>query len=153
MLAERYGVPVGYSNHVVGADACLAAVALGASVIETHFTDRKNGRTFRDHSLSLEPNEFATLVQAARRVHASRGRPTKVPQPSEISSRDAIRKGVVAARDLTAGTRLNRDDLMWARPATEFTAHDLPRLVGRKLLRSVAQGAIIRRADLEEQLR
>jgi N-acetylneuraminate synthase/N,N'-diacetyllegionaminate synthase len=152
MLANRHGVSVGYSNHVVGSDACLAAVALGASVIETHFTDRKSGRTFRDHALSLEPDEFAVLVQAARRVHASLGQPTKVPQPSEISSREAMRKGVVAARDLGAGMVLERDDLMWARPATEFAANDLPQLVGRKLLSPVARGATIRRADLEERL-
>jgi N,N'-diacetyllegionaminate synthase len=150
MLAERYGVPVGYSNHVVGPDACLAAVGVGASVIETHFTDRKSGRTFRDHALSFEPDEFAALVRTARRMHASLGRPIKSPQASEIVGREAIRKGVVAARDLAAGATLKRDDLMWARPATEFPANFLPQLVGRKLGAAVKAGELIQRSAIAD---
>jgi N,N'-diacetyllegionaminate synthase len=150
MLAERYGVPVGFSNHVVGPDACLAAVALGASVIETHFTDQKGGRTFRDHALSLEPAEFAAMAKTVRRMHASLGRAIKTPQPSEIAGRDGFRKGVVAARDLSVGTTLKRDDLMWARPATEFPANALPKLVGRKLACAVTKGSLIQRTDIGE---
>ena len=62
-LAERYGVPVGYSNHVIGTAACIAAIALGACLVEVYFTDRKEGRSFRDHQLSIEPAEFAELAR------------------------------------------------------------------------------------------
>jgi N,N'-diacetyllegionaminate synthase len=102
--------------------------------------------------LSLEPDEFAAMVRTARRVHASLGQSTKTPQPSEIPNRDTIRKGVLAARDLTSGTTLKRDDLMWARPATEFPASTLPQLIGRKLLRAISKGWVIHRVDVEEPL-
>ena len=125
-LAGRYPIPIGYSNHVIGPEACYAAIALGARVIEVHFTDRKEGREFRDHALSFEPADFATLVATARRIDATLGAFGKEPQPCERASRDANRKGVVAARDLVMGTVLKPEDLMYARPATEFSASELP---------------------------
>ncbi|MDP6952085.1 MAG: N-acetylneuraminate synthase family protein [Alphaproteobacteria bacterium] len=148
-LAERYGVHVGYSNHVIGIEACLAAIALGASVIEAHFTDRKSGRDFRDHQLSFEPDDMADLVRRAPLVKASLGAYGKAVQPVELPGRDIMRKGVVAARDLAAGTALAETDLMYARPATEFAAADLPRLVGRHLLAAVGRGELIRRENVE----
>ncbi len=148
-LTERTGLRVGYSNHVLGLDASLAAIALGACVIEVHFTDRKADRTFRDHALSLEPHEIVELVRAAPRWRAMRGSYGKSQQPSEIGNRDIIRKGVIAARELAAGTILAPDDLAYARPATEFAAAELPALIGRRLKANVGSGELIRRQDLE----
>lgn len=148
-LADRYKLAVGYSNHVFSHDACIAAVALGASVLEVHVTDRRAGRSFRDHHLSFEPAELASLVTAAREVRAALGSYSKAPQASELPNRQAIRKGVVAARDIEAGSVLARDDLMYARPATEFAASELPRLVGRRLGKTLRTGELIRRADIE----
>jgi len=142
-LAERYDVPVGYSNHVPGIDACLAAVALGAQVIEAHFTDKKTGRTFRDHELSLEPDEMAELVRRAPAFKASRGTWGKSRQPSELPLLDLVRKGLVAAHDLSAGHELARDDLMYARPATGFEAADMDRVLGRRLTQPLAAGACL----------
>jgi N,N'-diacetyllegionaminate synthase len=144
-LAERYGLPVGYSNHVIGAEACLAAVALGASVIEVHFTDRKTGRDFRDHELSFEPEDLTALAASILRVKASLGAFEKVRQPSEVEALAAVRKGVVAARDLAAGANLARADLMYARPATEFAASELESLLGRRLTVSIGTGELIPR--------
>ena len=148
LLDKRFGVPVGYSNHVIGPEACLAAIALGACVIEAHFTDRKTGRDFRDHELSFEPEDFRRLIAMGRKLRASLGSGEKVLQASEAPLRDAIRKGVVAARDLPAGKRLARDDLMFARPATHFPAVEVDRLPGRRLARAVAAGELIRAEDL-----
>ena len=147
-LAERYGVPVGYSNHVPGLDACLAAVALGACVLEVHFTDRREGREFRDHHLSLVPDELTELVGRAVGIRAALGTFGKDRQPSEIPNLAAVRKGIVAARDLEAGTTLSTDDLMFARPATEFAAAEMDQVVGRRLLASVKTGESIRRKDV-----
>lgn len=148
MLRERYGVHVGWSNHVIGSDACLAAAALGAPVVEVHVTDRREGRTFRDHELSFEPDELADLVVGVRRMRAAVGSPTKERTPSESGLVDAVRKGVVAARDLTAGTRLTRADLAFARPATEFVALDVDRLVGAELLSDLTAGSLVPRAGV-----
>jgi len=163
-LAERTGLRVGYSNHVVGPEACLAAVALGAPVIETHFTDRKTGRDFRDHALSCDPDDMAQLVEAIPKVKADRaylykatarvraglGRRAKQRQPSEAANVKAFRKGVVAARDLAAGHVIGRDDLMFARPATEFPAPEVGKVVGARLKRPVKMGELIRRDNVDQ---
>jgi len=142
-MAERFSLPVGYSNHVVGIDACLAAVALGACVIETHFTDCKTGRSFRDHELSVEPDDMRELVERVGRVRASRGRWGKSRQPSELPLLDAVRKGVVAARGLPVGQRLEREDLMFARPATGIPSQDLPQVLGKRLTRPLKAGELL----------
>jgi N-acetylneuraminate synthase/N,N'-diacetyllegionaminate synthase len=144
-LAERYGLPVGYSNHVIGIEACLAAVALGACVIEAHFTDRREGREFRDHHLSLLPDEFAELARQTPLIKASLGVMDKPVQPCERPLKDAIRKGVVAAHDLAAGAVLTRGNLMFARPASEFPAPEIGELLGRRLKRSLRRGELVAR--------
>ena len=145
-LRARYGVPVGYSNHVIGPEACYAAIALGAGTIEVHFTDRKEGRTFRDHALSFEPGELKDLVEKAARIRAAIGADAKAPRPSEPADVRIMRKGVVAARDLGTGTVLAREDLMFARPATEFAAGEIGALLGRKLTAPAKRGELIKRA-------
>lgn len=147
-LAERYRVPTGYSNHVIGIEACLAAVALGAPVLEVHFTDCKTGRTFRDHALSCDPDDLARLAALAPRIRAGLGRFAKEPMPVEEEGRTLLRKGVVAAADLPAGRLLGEEDLMYARPASEFPAAALPELAGRRLLGPVGRGELIRRDNL-----
>ncbi len=147
-MAQRYGLTIGFSNHVIGPEACFAAVAVGARVVEVHFTDSKVDRTFRDHALSFEPADFAELVRAVRRVAASLGTHDKRPQECESPLRAATRKGIVAARDLPAGAVLGRDDLMFARPATEFTAHETSAVVGRTLHVALKRGQTIPRQGL-----
>jgi N,N'-diacetyllegionaminate synthase len=146
-LRERYGLRVGYSNHVIEPEATLAAVALGAQVVEVHFTDQRHGREFRDHALSFEPQELRALMDGVARVRTSLGQHGKGRQACELAP-EIIRKGVVAARDLPAGTVLARHDLMFARPATEFSALDVEALVGRKLLEPLARGETVARRQL-----
>ena len=148
-LADRYLLPVGYSNHVLGPEAPLAAVALGAKVIEVHFTDSRENRSFRDHALSFEPGELADLKSRIARVRASLGDYQKRRMPCEESFERQYRKGVVAARDLTAGAVLSREDLMFARPAVEFPAAEIEGLVGRRLIRATRLGELILRAAIE----
>ncbi len=147
-LAEKTGLRVGYSNHVIGPDACLAAVALGACMVEVHFTDRKTGRDFRDHELSCEPGDLRYLAETLPRIRASLGDYDKRPMACEISNRDAVRKGLVAAHDLAAGTVLSEDDIMYARPATEFPAVAIGEVIGQRLVAPVALGELIRRDNI-----
>lgn len=147
-LAEKTGLRVGYSNHVIGPDACLAAVALGACMVEVHFTDCKTGRDFRDHELSCEPDDLRYLVETLPRIRASLGEYGKRPMTCETPIRDAVRKGIVAAHDLAAGTVLGEDDLMYARPASEFPASAIGDVIGRQLVAPVALGELIRRENI-----
>lgn len=139
-LKQRYGLTTGYSNHVIGPEAVLAAVALGAQLVEVHVTDRREGREFRDHMMSFEPEELKALVSSVAKVRASLGRVGKELQPSERLLRDLIRKGVIAARDLPADTVLCEADLMWARPATGVKASELTSLVGKRITRPIRRG-------------
>lgn len=142
-LKERYGVAIGYSNHVIGMNACLAAIGAGAEVIEIHFTDQKHDREFRDHSLSFDYNDMTAFVKIARDMYKSLGQFTKQVQPCELSGIPAMRKGLVAARDLKAGVKLSVDDLAFARPATQFLATDLQNVLGKLLRVDVAKGFLI----------
>ena len=131
-MREKFGLTIGWSNHVIGPDACISAVALGAPIVEVHVTDRKTGRTFRDHELSFEPDELAKLVTSLRSIRTALGVLGKQPSQVEAGIRDAIRKGIVAARDLPAGTVLTAKDVMYARPATLTPSTAIDQVVGAR---------------------
>jgi N-acetylneuraminate synthase/N,N'-diacetyllegionaminate synthase len=150
-LAAKTGLRVGYSNHVIGLEACLGAVALGACALEVHFTDRKTGREFRDHQLSCDPDDMRRLLAMIGPLKASLGTAGKQRQPAEVDNLKVVRKGVVAARDMAAGTTLSRGDLMFARPATEIPAGEIESLPGARLKAAVRKGELITRANLDRK--
>ena len=149
-LKERFGVHAGFSNHVIGPDACYAAVAQGADILEVHFTDRKEGRSFRDHALSMEPSDLAELVERTPRIRQSLGVLGKRQQPAELANLSAARKGIVAARDLAAGTVLSAEDIMYARPVVEFASTEIGRVLGQTLTAAVTAGHPIPRDALAD---
>src|SRR5262249_41004325 len=107
-MAAMFGLPVGFSDHTLGIDIAAAAVALGASVIEKHFTlDRSLPGP--DHRASLEPDELARLVRSIRRVESALGHGRKEPTASEMNTALVARKSLVAANDLSAGTALTAE--------------------------------------------
>lgn len=106
---------IGYSDHTKGITIPIAAVSLGATVIEKHFTlDKKMDGP--DHKASLEPHELKQMVQAIRDVSSSLGNGIKEPAPSEIPNRTVARKSIVAARDILAGELLTEENLTTKRP-------------------------------------
>lgn len=108
---------IGYSDHTPGIEISLAAVALGAVVIEKHFTlDR--GMEGPDHQASLEPDELRALVRGIRHIEAAMGDGVKSARPSELPNRDIARKSLVAARPIKAGELLTEDNLTVKRPGT-----------------------------------
>ena len=117
-LTHRFGCRVGYSDHTLGTLACQAAVARGACVIEKHFTDQKIGRTFRDHAMSVEPDEFRELVEVVRQTTVLLGSGGKQVQPGERDSMTPARRSIGVRRDLPAGTVLSEDMLVALRPAS-----------------------------------
>jgi len=149
VLHAALGCTVGYSDHTLGTEACLAAVALGARIIEKHFTLDKNFSDFRDHQLSADPAEMRLLVSQVRRVEKLLGRPSKDVQPSEVPIAAVARRAIVASSDLARGHRVRFEDLLWIRPPVGLPPGQESRLIGRALLRDVAFGTPITGGDVE----
>lgn len=148
-LAEKFGLYVGYSNHVEGIGASLAAVAHGACMVEVHFTDCKTGREFRDHALSCDPNDLKMLTTLVPTVKQSLGEKTKKRMPCEQDGVLAMRKGLIAAQDLKVGDVISADMLAFARPATEFSSNDLGLVVGQRVIEDISEGHTIPRSAVE----
>lgn len=145
-LARETGRPVGYSDHTLDDHVAVAAVALGATVIEKHFTlDRSLPGP--DHAASLEPDAFAAMVRRLRETVEALGDGEKKPAPGEAETAALVRRSWHAARALSAGTRLTEPDLVLKRPADGLPPGDSP--LGRVL--SVPRGADqpIRALDLQ----
>jgi N,N'-diacetyllegionaminate synthase len=141
------GGPVGISDHTRGWEVTLAAVALGASVIEKHLTLSRD-LPGPDHKASLEPGELAEMVRQVRTVEAALGSGTKIPAPCEIDTMAAARKSLVAARDLRAGATLAPGDIEAKRPGTGISPMQLARVEGRTLRRDLAPDEPITWDDL-----
>lgn len=143
-MADDTGLPVGYSDHTLGINASVAATALGAVVIEKHFTlDRSLPGP--DHAASLEPDGLGALVTAVREVERMLGSPEKRPSAPELAVRDVARRSVAAARPLSSGQRLSADDLTCLRPGTGIPPGELHSLVGRTILCDVGEGMLLAR--------
>jgi len=133
-LSCAFGCSVGYSDHTLGIEIPVAAVAMGASVIEKHFT---LDRTMKgpDHAASLEPDELAAMVRAIRNVEKALGDGIKRPSPSETPNIPVARKSIVAARPIRKGERLGEDNLAVKRPGTGLSPMRWDEVVGTRALR------------------
>ena len=147
-MAKTLKIPVGYSDHTPGIAVSLAAVALGACVIEKHFTINKN-LPGPDHKASLEPGELKNLVQGIRTVEASLGRAVKQPVRAEIENRLVARRSLAAARMIPAGTRIKKDLLTALRPASGIAPTQVERLIGRRTARALEAHQMISWKDLK----
>jgi sialic acid synthase SpsE len=140
------GHPVGYSDHTLGIEACLFAVALGARVLEKHFTISKTHSEFRDHKLSADPQELRTLTARVREVVAMLGDGDKRVMADEQPI--AARRSIVAARPLPQGHTLAQDDLAWLRPRDGLAPGGEAALVGRALRHAVNAGHRLTLSDI-----
>ena len=141
-MARDLGLPVGYSDHSLGIEAPMAAVALGATVIEKHLTlDRSMPGP--DHSASLETEEFGRMVRGIRRVSAMLGDGVKAPLPEERDTARVARRSVVAAQDIALGSVLTPALLMCRRPATGIAPRDLQRVVGQRTRVALRAGDVL----------
>ena len=141
-MARDLAIATGYSDHSLGIEAPLAAVALGASVIEKHLTlDQKMSGP--DHSASLEPKEFARMVQGIRRVSAMLGNGIKVPLLEELDTARVARRSVVAAVDIAAGSVITAEMLICRRPATGIAPRDLQNVIGQSAGVAIAAGSVL----------
>ncbi len=147
MLQEVFGVPVGFSDHALGAAISIAAVALGACIIEKHFTVDKTLEGW-DHAISADPPEMASIVRGAREVHEALGTAERVFSQAEVENRKAFRRRAVMRRALKKGTRVTEQDLDFKRPGNGIGPDELPFAVGRVLARDVEAEEELEWSDL-----
>ena len=149
VLARELGVTIGYSDHTVGTEASVLAAALGARVIEKHFTLRHDFSDFRDHQLSATPDELRQIVQGVERAVQLVGRGSADVQPAEEAALSSARRSIAAAADLAEGHVLTPEDLTWLRPRDGLKPGEEGDLVGRRLNRDVPRGDTVHREDVE----
>jgi N,N'-diacetyllegionaminate synthase len=146
-MSREFGLPVGYSDHTMGIEISLAAVALGATVIEKHFT-LDNKLPGPDQSASLEPREFKSLVDGIVNINKALGSGKKEPWPVEMEIAKIARKSLVAKHSLVRGHIITDFDLDAKRPGTGIPAMAADQVIGRRLARNIIGDSLIRWSDL-----
>ncbi len=141
-LKQAFGFPVGYSDHTMGFEVSLAAVALGATVIEKHFTLDRN-LPGPDHPASLEPAELKDMVTAIRNIEKALGSAVKRPSGEEIPNRKISRRSIVAAADISRGTVITEDMLDVKRPGTGIAPKHVTTLIGCKAVADIKKDELI----------
>jgi N,N'-diacetyllegionaminate synthase len=147
MLERAFGVPIGFSDHTVGVGVALAAAALGACIIEKHFTIDKALEGW-DHAISADPTELAAIVREGRAVQEALGHSERVVGAAELEKRKVFRRRAVARRDLPKGSRVRGEDLEFKRPGTGIGPDQIDSVVGRTLLRDVGAEEELEWSDL-----
>ncbi|MDC0916618.1 N-acetylneuraminate synthase [Flavobacteriaceae bacterium] len=135
-IKEACKVNVGYSDHVKNNYACYAATAMGAEIIEKHFTIDTNLEG-PDHSCSLDPEGFKALVYGIRQIEASMGNGVKMPTKNEAANTYAMRRSIVSATHIKKGQILDKALLSFKRPANGIAPKHLEQLIGRKLKKDI----------------
>lgn len=141
-LAMAFDCPVGYSDHTSGIEVALGASALGACIIEKHFTLDRN-MPGPDHKASLEPLEFMNMVSGIRKVESAMGNGRKAPVSSELDTAAVARKSLVAACDIPEGTVLTDGMISVKRPGSGMTPNRRKFILGRRASRCISAGTLI----------
>ena len=141
-LKERLGVRVGYSDHTLGIEIPIAAVALGAEMIEKHFTLDKNMEG-PDHKASLEPGELQAMVKAIRNIESALGNGEKKPSESEKKNIDIARKSIVARCDIRKGETYTEENLTTKRPGKGISPMRWNEIIGQKAIRNFSADELI----------
>ena len=147
-LRDAFGFAVGYSDHTQGFEIAVAAVALGARIIEKHFTLSRDMEG-PDHKASLEPDELKALIAAIRNVEQALGDGVKVPAPCEIKNIAIARKSVVAERDIAVGEPLSLENVAVKRPGDGIQPRDLENIMGRTVAVDIEAGSVVSWEDLK----
>lgn len=141
-LKEELGVPAGYSDHTLGIEVPIAAAALGAVIIEKHFTLDRNMEG-PDHRASLESEELEQMVKALRHIEEALGSTEKKPSPSEEKNIAVARKSIVAAKDIKMGEVFTEENLTAKRPGNGINPMRWEEVLGKKAIRDFAEDELI----------
>ncbi|MCJ8314568.1 MAG: N-acetylneuraminate synthase [Pseudomonadales bacterium] len=148
-MKRDLALPIGYSDHTDGIFVSVAAIAMGAVLIEKHFTlDR--ALPGPDHQASLEPQELKLMVKQIRQIESCIGDGIKQPKDNELPIRDLVRRSVVLATDKLVGEKICTNDLILLRPGTGIAPKDIDKVIGRRLKKSISVGEMLNWQDLAE---
>lgn len=142
LMRKKFGVEVGYSDHSLGIEVPIAAVAMGATVIEKHFTLDKH-MDGPDHKASLEPDELKKMVNGIRNVEKALGNEKKNPSPSETGNIAVVRKSIVAAKRIKKGEIFSEENLTTKRPGNGVSPMQWPKILGRVALHDYEEDDLI----------
>lgn len=145
---KQLDVTVGYSDHTIGIDAALLSVALGARIIEKHFTLDKNYSEFRDHQLSMDPQDLKLLSQKIKNAVELLGSYEKRVQPSEKENEHQVRRSIVASKDMEEGTILTLENLSWVRPGGGLNPGEENIVLGKTMKKNIKKGERILLSNL-----
>ncbi len=148
-LRETFNLMVGYSDHTLGIESAIAALGLGARIVEKHFTLDKTRTTFRDHALSADPVDMRRLADVMHQYDAMLGSGDKNISEAEGQMAIAARRSIVAARDLPAGTKLTANDLDCIRPRNGLSPIMVSRLIGKTLIKSLTRHDLVLDDDIQ----
>lgn len=151
VLAERFDVPVGYSDHTVGLTASRAAVARGATVVEKHFTLTAGGES-GDHRLSATPEEMATLIDDVEAIEKTSGSETRDGAAFSVESaiKADVRRSLATAREVRAGDRFEEDDLLALRPEHGISPLRVDEVVGKRAATDCGSHEILQPEDVQD---
>ena len=141
-IRDEFGYDVGYSDHTKGIEVPIAAVAMGATVIEKHFTLDRNMEG-PDHKASLEPNELAEMVKSIRNTEKAIGNGVKSPSPSERKNKAVARKSIVAKCKIHKGEKLTEDNITVKRPGTGISPMKWNEVLGKIAVRDFDEDELI----------
>jgi len=141
-MKKEFNVLVGYSDHTPGMEAAIAAAALGASVIEKHFTLDKS-MPGPDHKASLSPEELKAMVKAVRNTEKALGDGVKRPLPCELKNKPVVRKSIVAMKDITEGDLFSEDNITTKRPALGINPMEWDSIMGKTAKRDFSKDELI----------
>lgn len=147
-MAKETGLPVGYSDHTAGILVSVASVAMGATMVEKHFTLDQN-LPGPDHKASLEPIELKKMVSQIRDIEKAMGSSVKQPTASELPVRELVRRSVTLVRDMASGHVICREDLVLMRPGSGIPPQELEWLIGKRIVRNIDGGATLHREDVQ----
>jgi len=142
-------ITIGYSDHTLGNEACIAAVTLGAKIIEKHFTLNKNFSSFRDHKISADRNEMTQLVKSIRKIEEMlSSKKTFNIQDPETKNIKMMRRQPFAIKDLKKGKTLNISNIKFLRPSRPIKPINLDNILGKKLKKNIYKDQIILNKDI-----
>jgi N-acetylneuraminate synthase len=147
MLNKTFSIPVGFSDHTIGTSIPLAAITLGAKVIEKHFTLDKTMPGW-DHAVSANPEEMKTIVEEGGKIITALGKYTRVISKVEINQRNSFRTSIVSKQKLRKGEVIKESKLNFKRPGTGIRPDEIKYILGRKVNKDINKDELIKWEDL-----
>lgn len=148
MLKDAFSLPVGFSNHALGYDLDITAVALGACVIEKHFTFERSNPNIAEHHFSMQPDEMKQMVEKIRLIEKALGVYDRTMTDTELQNRKLSRRSITIKRDMQSGERIVKQDLMAVRPGTGIEPKYINDIIGKKVTRTIKAFELVHWEDL-----